>query len=478
MSRRWTDIRFRWPFVDATALAVDAIRLLDQDARAVTRDSDPTGEPIGVRLRRLRLERGLSQRELASPGVSYAYISRIEAGSRRPSVKALRMLARKLRVSPEYLETGSELRDVDRRELALSDAELGLRVGGETDEARWTFERLLEESLEAGDLSSAVRARVGLGLTAAQLSDHPKAALLLQEAADSGALTPLERPDVFAQLARSYTALGAHDRAIELLESCLNEIDAADPENVSAYVRFAGYLSAALTDLGDLERAGSVLTTALARAEDGADEYTRVRVYWSIARLSEAEGSPARALTFVRKAIALLEATEDTLHLARAHLLCAWIMGMEDRAEEATPHLRQAEALLGAHADPTDLAMLRIEQAKNAAALGDGETAEQHAREALERLGDDLVGEQGSAWWALAEALALRGDIDASTDAFDRAVGTLDSMSRWREAAQCSRRWAKVLRDAGRDAEALDALERATDYAVRSQPTAHTPRER
>ena len=49
-------------------------------------------------------------------------------------------------------------------------------------------------------------------------------------------------------------------------------------------------------------------------------------------------------------------------------------------------------------------------------------------------------------------------------------------MSRWREAAQCCRRWAKVLRDAGRDAEALDALERATDYAVRSQPTTLAPR--
>jgi DNA-binding XRE family transcriptional regulator len=50
------------------------------------------GETIGQRLKRLRLERGLSQRELAAPGVSYAYISRIEAGTRQPSVKALRRL--------------------------------------------------------------------------------------------------------------------------------------------------------------------------------------------------------------------------------------------------------------------------------------------------------------------------------------------------------------------------------------------------
>ena len=77
------------------------------------RHRDSLEETIGQRLKRLRRERGLSQRELASPGVSYAYISRIEGGARRPSVKALRMLARKLGVTADYLETGSEIRDTE-----------------------------------------------------------------------------------------------------------------------------------------------------------------------------------------------------------------------------------------------------------------------------------------------------------------------------------------------------------------------------
>src|SRR5205809_7908444 len=71
-----------------------------------TRGEDSRVESIGVRLKRLRLERDLSQRELSGPGVSYAYISRIEAGARTPSVKALRLLAQKLGVSVEQLETG------------------------------------------------------------------------------------------------------------------------------------------------------------------------------------------------------------------------------------------------------------------------------------------------------------------------------------------------------------------------------------
>src|SRR6184192_3400817 len=96
---------------------------------AVQPDASPAaGETIGPRLKRLRLERGLSQRELSAPGVSYAYISRIEAGARQPSVKALRKLARKLGVSADFLETGKEVRADEERELRLSEAELKLRL--------------------------------------------------------------------------------------------------------------------------------------------------------------------------------------------------------------------------------------------------------------------------------------------------------------------------------------------------------------
>src|SRR2546430_5073779 len=129
-------------------------------------------ESIGQRLRRLRLEGQLSQRELSSPGVSYAYISRIEAGARRPSVKALRQLARKLGVSVEYLETGSDLRDVDKRELRLADAELELRLADDPAKAQSVFQEILDEAVAAGDSTSALRARIAIGLAEARAGHH------------------------------------------------------------------------------------------------------------------------------------------------------------------------------------------------------------------------------------------------------------------------------------------------------------------
>src|SRR6187549_1013254 len=113
-------------------------------------------ETIGARLKRLRLARGLSQRELASPGVSYAYISRIEAGTRQPSVKALRRLAAKLGVSAAYLETGSDLDPTEARELRLTDIELAIRLG-EKDGLEEPLRELTAEAVAQGDQPCSLR---------------------------------------------------------------------------------------------------------------------------------------------------------------------------------------------------------------------------------------------------------------------------------------------------------------------------------
>ena len=83
-------------------------------------------ETLGQRLKRLRLQRELSQRDLSSPGVSYAYISRVESDARAPSVKALRKIANKLGVTVEHLETG----EPTPTELGVADA--GLEFGSLT----------------------------------------------------------------------------------------------------------------------------------------------------------------------------------------------------------------------------------------------------------------------------------------------------------------------------------------------------------
>jgi transcriptional regulator with XRE-family HTH domain len=330
-----------------------------------------SAETIGARLKRLRLQRGLSQRDLSSPGVSYAYISRIEAGARTPSVKALRKLAQKLGVSVEYLETGRDIREVDDRELRLADAELELRLSDDFRNAEQELNEILAESTAAGDVASALRARIALGLAAAQRGSHLEAVERLEAAvADEAAPPPQHRPDIYTTLGQSYAALGAPDRAVRLFENCLERVTEAVPEDSAAQIRYATFLSYALADNGDYGRAGDVVRDALARADDGVDPYTRVRLYWSLARLRAMEGHSSEALEYIRSAIALLKATDDTLTLARAYLLAAGVELRDRSAPEARRHLELAESLLGTAPQRLDVGMLRIGQSLRSSGHG------------------------------------------------------------------------------------------------------------
>jgi transcriptional regulator with XRE-family HTH domain len=61
---------------------------------------------VGRRLTQAREAVGLSQRELAFPGCTPAYISRIERGERIPSLQVLRELAQRCGVSESFLAWG------------------------------------------------------------------------------------------------------------------------------------------------------------------------------------------------------------------------------------------------------------------------------------------------------------------------------------------------------------------------------------
>jgi transcriptional regulator with XRE-family HTH domain len=423
-------------------------------------------EPLGVRLKRLRLERGLSQRDLSSQGVSYAYISRIEAGARTPSVKALRMLARKLGVSVDYLETGRDIREAEERELRLADAELELRLGGDTTVAQREFDAILEDARRAGDRVATSRAAIGLGFASARNGNHLDAVEHIEAALQEHPVPPYAEPDVYALLGRSYAALGAPERGVRVFERCVREIDETVPGDTTARVRFAALLSDALEQAGDVERARAVTQEALDRLERDADPRKRVRAYRAIARSAVRAGRSSQALHYTRKAIALLETTEDAIQLARGCLLAAETEVLEGLAAKTAEHLALAERLLPAEAERRDLAALRIGKSRLAALERDGASAIEHARLALEILGDSDGAERGAAAWALAEGLSMQGEADEANEAFGRAVDLLIVDGRRHDAAQACEHWAEMLQKAGRADEAAAVSRRAGDLST------------
>jgi transcriptional regulator with XRE-family HTH domain len=423
----------------------------------------PTGETIGHRLKRLRLERELSQRELAAPGVSYAYISRIEAGTRQPSVKALRKLAGKLGVSADYLETGSELDPAAARELRLSDLELAVRLG-DPNGSEESLRALLAESIVAADGPSSFRARIALAAVLEARDDQIGAIQLIEAAIAEEPFQPAERPDVYAHLARTYGAAGRPADAVQLLERCLE----GSADAPAAEARYAALLSYALTDLGEIARAEEVVRTALGRMRDTKDPYMRVRLYWSLARLAEAEGRGFVALSNVRKAIALLESTEDALNLARAHILAGRILLAREDALAAIEHLDQAERLLGMAPAAQDLIEVKVQRSRIALLQADANAAVALAHEALAI--ESHPADRGEALAALADGLALGGEREAAETTYRESVEILEAHGRWRPAANTCRAWSQMLRLDGREADALDVLDRAADLGMRATP--------
>ena len=222
-------------------------------------------------------------------------------------------------------------------------------------------------------------------------------------------------------------------------------------------------MSYALADSGDLAAAQTTVNEAVERAGAIEDAYSRVRLYWSRARLASMAGESASALADIHSAITLLKETEDTLHLGLAYQLQGEFLLEANELDEAAAILELASRLIGG-ADAQHRAGLLAEQAKLAARRGDGERAVELAQHALALVGTQTPSEEGRARWALAEGLAAAGDHAAAEKEFDRAEGLLEGEGRY--IRQLLKARARAARDAGRLDEAIELLERATEFAA------------
>ena len=155
---------------------------------------------VGERLKAAREAAGLSQRQLAFSGCSPAYISRIEAGDRIPSLQLLRELGRRLDVSEDFLATGV---DPIGRRGKLIEADLARRFD-DVDTARALYD---ESTRGAGRPRRTLRRprrswphRASYGPSAA--GGRPRGGLAASGQRD------VDRPALAENLGRAYAALG------------------------------------------------------------------------------------------------------------------------------------------------------------------------------------------------------------------------------------------------------------------------------
>jgi tetratricopeptide (TPR) repeat protein len=409
---------------------------------------------VGRRIRAARLAAGLSQRALAESGCTPAYVSRIEAGERIPSLQLIHEFARTLRVAPQYLASG-----VDAVEALdeLIDAEVALRLG-EVDVAARMFRERLEED------PAHPQALAGLGQIAFRAGDVQKAIDYLEQALEGRRGRCLDDVGAIEVLARSYAISGTLESAVALLERAVEEAVAAHA--LVEGIRFRVLLANALIDSGDVHRAEQVLAETIRGVEESRDPLALARVYWTQGRLHTHHKDPRVGARFARRALEILERTEDQGYIALAYHVVAVAENSAGNPEAALLHLHRGRSLFGAEMMPRHEAMFALEETRALLALDRTPEAAKTASVALGKLQALDPQDQGRAYILLGEVFHRSGDRERAIELLELAVEILEESGR-PYVVDAASKLADVLEEAGRSDQALAVLRRAVTAGKR-----------
>jgi tetratricopeptide (TPR) repeat protein len=416
---------------------------------------------FGRRLRELREQAGLSQRALAFPGCTSAYISRIESGERVPSLQVIHEFARRLRVSPVFLATGAD----EDEEGELLHAEIALRLG-ELDEARQIYRKRLAADASDPD------ALIGLGTIALRENHLLKAIALLEQALETPGKRLLDLAGAVETLARAYALSGALDDSIALLERALGEAEEAAA--VVEILRFRVLLANALIDTVQFQRAEQVLAAALGSAMELRDPLATARIHWSQARLHTHSHNPRLGIRYARRAIEVLERTENDAYVATAYHLLAYAHVEAGRPDTALTQLERGRELFGAALTDRDDAKFALEETRALMALRRSQAAATKATQALAKIHALDPLERGRSYMLLGDVFSASGDRERALELYELAVELLEEGGR-SYVVEAGRRLADLLEELGRPEQALAVLKRALAGEAGAGAPAGTP---
>jgi len=419
--------------------------------RSLTTHID-SARDVGRRLKEARTRAGLSQRQLAFPGCTAAYISRLEAGARIPSLQMVNQLAARLDVTGSWLATGVDAIAVEPADLV--EAEVALRLG-ELD----TAEALYRTHVDAGDPTRAT-ALAGLGQVAFARGRAEEAVELLEQALALRNGRALVDPGAVDTLGRAYMQVGDLTPPIELFERAVAE--AVEAEAVLEELRFSVVLANVLIDRGDFARAETVLARVMRITDESGDPIALARLYWSQSRLHSRRDEPRLAGRYARRALEILERTENDAFVALAYHLLATTEVEAGNGVEALRLLEYGRELRGGELGPADEARFGTLEARAlllAERPADAARAATRALGSLEALGP---GDRGLTFVALADVFSAAGDEARARHLLEEALDLL-LLHRPRRALEAARKLADLLEADGDMSGALAALKRATD---------------
>jgi len=434
---------------------------------------------VGTNIREVRTKLGMTQAQLAAPEFSISYISAIERGKIRPSLKALSILARRLDVPLTFLLEGSPSGAAEARAVGYSPADSGpdQRIDVDLLQAEVLVQqgsfRLAEELLSPIQPERVTTDQVyHLYLLRGQIhlgsSEFQEAVVDLRSAVSQGeALTDSEYTERARNLlGKAYYSLYNYTLALENHLKCNLAID---NDQITDPVFFLDVFSNLANDyfrLGDLEKSISFYHRALATLDVmNRDSRTFAQKYMEISQHYKLVGKLVMAREYAMRSLAIYEMRDEQRLVGLTHQRLGKALEKQNNLDAAEAEYRQAIAIerdlndeIAASLCHTALAELLLKREQL-------EAAEYEAQEALSfaRSSEDPQ-TQGQALIALAQIRHHAGDFPAADLSFTQALDLLDSSQAHEIAASAYFRFANLLEERGEVQRSLSAIKKAYEH--------------
>ncbi|RVX45953.1 helix-turn-helix protein [Nonomuraea polychroma] len=433
----------------------------------------PSQGTIGDRVRGLRLNRRMSQAQLAGPDLSDSYVSLIESGKRTPTPVVARLLAERLGCTTEFLLHGIEPRQRIDTELGLRHAELELQHG----DAAVAADRFTEIVKAADEENAMLTAQARFGRARAleaqgRLGQAVEAFERLRREAAAHPERLADLPLTIA-LSRCYQRAGDRLRARDLASYALEQAERLSITEGEIAVDLATALIEARgereSDSPELAYVKRVLdTTGVPQVMDRSGE---IRALWHASAAAAAGEDSALAVRLADDAIMAGRESRLALQLARAAM--HWSRMLTAPIEEAEGLVSAASRVFaGFPAATREYGESLIVHARVRLRAGDPARAAELAGAALEQSPDHAGTTPAEAHLVLA-TVALDEGREAAADlatahrmlsALDRPVFGSD-----RQVARCWRELGDLYGRVGSVAQQTAAYRKALEAAgVRS----------
>ncbi|MHC3470143.1 helix-turn-helix domain-containing protein [Streptomyces sp. 7R007] len=413
---------------------------------------------IGRRVQQLRAERGLTQKQLAEPAYTPAYISTLEAGRVRASDDALRHIAQRLGVAYEELVTGRPAHLATDLRLRLTEAQRTL-AGGDAERAAGQYAALLAEAEEHELVDVQAVALLGLGECALDTGELDTARQYFEQSEKAVADAPLPaRVPALRGRAVSHYLAGELRYAVYLLESTLDELNRGGLHDPDALLLLYASIIGPYMDMGAQARAAQAAEFALALAPQSGDPALVARMHRSVARTLLAEGRVAEADASLAKAAELYRTLQLRTELANCHWMRGYVYAQNGELERAESELRLALDMLSAGRAALYSSQVAVELADVLHRRGESEQAAALLHDVL----SDLHSERGALHSAAAHRLLGiiaddAHDTEAAEEHYVRALSLLERAGAAGDLADLCRLLGDLFRRTGRVEAALDA---------------------